>query len=48
MVEPSGKLIGIISRRDLLNVFLRPDDEIATKVHEVLTGILPEEPSGVE
>jgi CBS domain-containing protein len=29
VVDPSGKLIGIVSRRDLLSVFLRPDEEIA-------------------
>jgi CBS domain len=48
MVDPSGKLIGIVSRRDLLSVLLRPDEEIAADVHGVLTGILLEEPDGVE
>jgi CBS domain-containing protein len=48
VVDPSGKLIGIVSRRDLLSVFLRPDEEIAAEVHGVLTGMLLAEPSGVE
>jgi CBS domain-containing protein len=47
VVGSSGKLIGIVSRRDLLSVFLRPDEEIAAEVHEVLTGILLAEPAGV-
>jgi CBS domain-containing protein len=47
VVDPSGKLIGIVSRRDLLSVFLRPDEEIAAEVHGMLTGILLAEPDGV-
>lgn len=47
VVDSSGKLIGIVSRRDLLSVFLRPDEEIAAEVHEVLTSILLAEPDGV-
>ena len=30
VVDPDGKLIGIVTRRDLLSVFLRPDEEIAS------------------
>ena len=48
VVDPAGKLIGIVSRRDLLSVFLRPDEEIAAEVHGALTGILLAEPDGVE
>ena len=48
VVDPSGKLIGIVSRRDLLSVFLRPDEEIAAEVHGMLTGILLAEPDGVQ
>jgi len=47
VVDSSGKLIGIVSRRDLLSVFLRPNEEIAAEVHGVLTGILHAEPDGV-
>jgi len=35
-----GKLIGIVSRCDLLSVFLRPDEDIAREVREMLTQIL--------
>jgi CBS domain-containing protein len=40
VVDPEGKLIGIVSRRDLLSVFLRPDAQIADEVRELLTEIL--------
>jgi CBS-domain-containing membrane protein len=48
VVHPSGKLIGIVSRRDLLSVFLRPDEEIAAEINDALTGVLLEEPGEVE
>jgi CBS-domain-containing membrane protein len=32
VVNPAGELIGIVSRRDLMSVFLRPDAEIAAEV----------------
>lgn len=48
VVDPDGKLIGIVSRRDLLSVFLRPDEEIARQVREILTEVLPGGPAGVE
>jgi CBS domain-containing protein len=31
-ISPSGELIGVVSRRDLLRVFLRPDAEIAADI----------------
>lgn len=40
VVEPSGKLIGIISRRDLISVLIRPDQEVATEVRDVIASIL--------
>lgn len=40
VVDHSGKLIGIVSRRDLLSVFLRPDEEITAEVRHVLSTIL--------
>jgi CBS domain-containing protein len=46
-VDPSGKLIGIVSRRDLLSVFLRPDAQIAAEVRELLTEILFADPATV-
>lgn len=41
VVDPEGKLLGIVSRRDLLSVFLRPDAEIARQVGEIFTDLLP-------
>jgi hypothetical protein len=34
MVDPAGPLLGIVSRADLLKVFLRPDNEIAQEVRQ--------------
>lgn len=39
VVDPSGDLIGIVSRRDVLRVFLRPDGEIAAEIADALTAI---------
>jgi CBS domain-containing protein len=36
VVNPDGKLIGIVSRRDLLSVFLRPDADILADAEQVL------------
>jgi len=47
VVDSSGKLIGIVSRRDLLSVFLRPDEDIASDVHAIIAGILLEDGSAV-
>jgi CBS domain-containing protein len=48
VVDPDGKLLGIVSRRDLLSVFLRPDAEIAHQIREILTEVLPGGPAGVD
>jgi len=48
VVDPDGKLIGIVSRRDLLSVFLRPDEEIADDARGVLTEILFTDPATVK
>jgi len=47
VVDPDGTLIGIVSRRDLLSVFLRKDTEIAHQVREILAELLPGGPTGV-
>jgi CBS domain-containing protein len=47
VVEPGGKLIGIVSRRDLLSVFLRPDAQIADEVRELLGEVLFTDPESV-
>jgi CBS domain-containing protein len=36
VTDEHGKLVGIVSRRDLLSVFLRPDGDIARDVQQVL------------
>jgi CBS domain-containing protein len=48
VVDPDGKLIGIVSRRDLLSVFLRPDADIECQVGEILTELLPRDPAGIQ
>ena len=40
VVHPDGVLIGIVSRSDLLSVFLRPDDEIAEEARQAITPML--------
>jgi CBS domain-containing protein len=44
VVDPSGVLIGIVSRRDLLSVFLRPDADIADEAREAIKPLLGGEP----
>jgi CBS domain-containing protein len=39
VVDPAGELIGIVSRRDLLRAFLRPDSEIAEEVAAALAAL---------
>lgn len=48
VVDAEGKLIGIVSRRDLIGVFLRPDAEIAAQVGEILAEILPIDTGGIK
>jgi CBS domain-containing protein len=48
VVGPDGTLLGIVSRRDLLSVFLRPDTDIAHQAREILTEVLPGGPTGVQ
>ena len=47
VVDADGKLIGIVSRCDLLSVFLCPDEDIARQVRELLTQILLADPAGI-
>jgi CBS domain-containing protein len=44
VVDEHGRLIGIVSRRDLLSVFLRPDEDIAADIRTVLDEVLAEGP----
>jgi CBS domain-containing protein len=48
VVDEHAKLVGVVSRRDLLAVFLRPDEDIAADVRQVLDEILLAEPGEVE
>ena len=45
VVTDDGKLLGVVSRRDLLSVFLRPDEDIAADVRRVLDDILLARPT---
>jgi CBS-domain-containing membrane protein len=47
VIDPEGTLLGIVSRRDLLTVFLRPDAQIASEVRELLAEILFADPASV-
>jgi CBS domain-containing protein len=47
VVDAGGKLIGIVSRSDLLRVFLRPDAQIAQQARELLAEILLTGPASV-
>jgi CBS domain-containing protein len=47
VVDEDGKLVGIVSRRDLLSVFLRPDADIMHDVRQVLDEIPITDPKEV-
>jgi CBS-domain-containing membrane protein len=47
VVDADGKLTGIVSRGDLLGVFLRADAEIAAEATAVLTDVLLADPAAV-
>ncbi len=47
VVDEDGKLVGIVSRRDLLSVFLRPDADIIHDVRQVLDEIAVTDPKDV-
>jgi CBS domain-containing protein len=48
VVDDSGRLIGVVSRRDLLSVFLRPDEDIAADIRNVLDEIIQAEEGEAE
>jgi CBS domain-containing protein len=47
VVDSEGKLVGIVSRRDLLSVFLRPDADIVHDVRQVLDELPLADPADV-
>jgi len=48
VVDDHARLIGVVSRRDLLAVFLRPDEDIAEDVRQVLDEVLRAMPGEAE
>jgi CBS domain-containing protein len=48
VTDPDGKLVGVVSRRDLLHVFCVPDHEIARQMRELLAEAIPGEPAPVK
>ena len=47
VIDADGKLVGIVSRRDLLSVFLRPDADIVHDVRQVLAELALTDPGDV-
>ena len=48
VIDDLGRLVGIVTRRDLLKVFLRPDDQIRCEiVDEVLDDLVGVEPAQI-
>jgi CBS domain-containing protein len=47
VVDDAGRLLGVVSRRDLLSVFLRPDEDIAADARQVLDDVRLTEPGDV-
>jgi CBS-domain-containing membrane protein len=38
VIDAGGRLVGIVTRRDLLAVFLRPDEELRTQIERAVLG----------
>ena len=47
VTDADGKLVGIVSRRDLLSVFLRPDADIASDAQQILHETGCDEPATI-
>lgn len=47
VVDAGGKLVGIVSRGDLLRVFLRSDDDLLAEVRKLVTGQPYADPANV-
>lgn len=48
VVDADGKLVGIVTRRDLLSAFLRPDADIAAEVAELLDEVRQADPAVIK
>jgi CBS domain-containing protein len=46
VVDADGRLVGIVSRRDLLGAFLRPDEEIRRQIRIGVLGVTFDVPEG--
>ena len=46
VVDAQGRLVGIVTRRDLLGVFLRPDQEIYRQIRIGVLGVILHAPEG--
>jgi len=47
VVDEEGVLAGVVSRRDLLSVFLRPDEDISDDIRQVLRAVFDTDGSDV-
>jgi CBS domain-containing protein len=45
VVDTDGRLIGIVTRSDLLTVFLRPDEDLLVAVQEAIDAVVADVPS---
>jgi CBS-domain-containing membrane protein len=48
VVDAHDRIVGIVSRRDLLSVFLRPDGDIAQDIRKLLDEILSTAPGDAD
>jgi CBS-domain-containing membrane protein len=48
VVDQDGKIVGVVTRRDLLSVFLVPDSEVARQVRELLHEIAHDEAGAIK
>lgn len=48
VVDSTGRLVGVVSRRDVLRVFLKTDDELAEEIRRDVLCLLPEPALAVE
>ncbi len=48
VVDDDGRLVGVVSRGDLLKIYLRPDEDIAEELRELITArLVPAGPAPV-
>jgi CBS-domain-containing membrane protein len=47
VVRPDGTIVGLVSRKDLLSVYLRPDEELVAEAVDLLTSVVLQDPAAV-